>query len=132
MMKQLAVLGATAFVFSMSRVASADVIPPEVSACNALDAGAPCSGGNCQPATCSKLDYSHWDAGSGQAPPTVSYACLKCVDAGAAVDPGTGGESPPGSCSCRVAGGLRSSSLVAAMVGLLGLLLARGVVRPRR
>jgi MYXO-CTERM domain-containing protein len=128
MKKLLTVLGTAGFVLSMNRAAAADVIPPEVWACNTLDAGAPCSGGNCQPATCTKLDYTNWDAGSGQSPPSVSYACLKCVDAGLEVDAGTGGDTPQGSCSCRVVGAPRSTSHVA-WGGLLGVALAWGCRR---
>ncbi len=127
MNKHWVALGAAALCLLMNRGTAADVIPPEVMACNKLDAGATCTTGigSCQPGTCSKLDYSNWDAGSGHGPPTVSYACLKCVQGPLVVDAGTGGEAPEGSCACRAAGTAARSNSYAALGGLLGLALAR-------
>jgi MYXO-CTERM domain-containing protein len=77
----------------------ADVIPPEVLVCNALDAGAPCPSartspfvpdtttGSCQSATCSRIDYSQGTPPVG----SVQYPCLKCIATG-----GGGGVSATG------------------------------------
>lgn len=131
MNKHCVALGAVALCLLMNRAAAADVIPPEVLACNQLDAGATCTTGigHCQPGTCSKLDYSNWDAGSGHGPPTVSYACLKCIQGPLVVDAGTGSEVPEGSCACRVVGMASQSNSYVALGGLLGLALVRACRR---
>ena len=62
--------------------ARADVAPPDTSACAALSAGAACvynGTGTCQNSTCSKLDYANWDRDASASPPSMNYACLKCI-----------------------------------------------------
>jgi MYXO-CTERM domain-containing protein len=88
----------------------ADVVPPDVWECNQLNAGDRCSNGICQPSTCSKLDYQHWDRDASAGPPTTTYACLRCGAAGqghggasAIVDAGVGGEPPTEGCNCSMA-----------------------------
>lgn len=111
-------------IFS-SGVLLADVIPPDVWECNKLNAGDECSSGRCQPSMCSRLDYDHWDRDASAAPPTTTYACLRCTAAGAPGIGGTGGvsgtitgspggappsassasddNSPTGACNCAMA-----------------------------
>ena len=56
--------------------------------------------GTCRKATCSRLDYAHWDRDASAAPPTMEYECLKCVvggDAGTDAAAATGGAATGGS-----------------------------------
>jgi hypothetical protein len=104
-----ALILSSTLLFGLS--AQADVIPEDVGACNAKEAGAACSyngNGTCQTATCYRLDYAHWDHDASTSPPSASYACLKCVT-GTATQTGTStntsadGGTPPatdnGSCT---------------------------------
>jgi MYXO-CTERM domain-containing protein len=90
--------------------ASADVISPEVAACNGLDAGAPCANGTCRASTCSKLDYS-----SGVPPKSVSYACVECVTGGSTGGASAGGASAGGASSGPASAG--AASMVAPSTG---------------
>jgi hypothetical protein len=88
--------------------ARADVIPPDVYACNGKQLGDACSdtsvSGICQTSSCTKLDYSQWNRDASSGPPSTTYACVKCapgtvtstktatstpMDAGTALDAGT-------------------------------------------
>jgi hypothetical protein len=62
--------------------ARADITPPEVQPCQTKQAGDAClynGAGTCQNQTCIKADYAHWDQDASTAPPTTSYACVKCI-----------------------------------------------------
>jgi hypothetical protein len=77
---RLAVL--LSLTFPLAATARADVLPPEVGACQSKQAGEPCTyngSGTCQNQTCSRLDYSRWDRDASSGPPTTSYACLMCL-----------------------------------------------------
>jgi len=79
--------------------AHADVIPPEVGACQNKQLGDPCTNGSstgtCQNQTCSKLDYTSWDRDASSSPPSVSYACLKCIPgSNTSTTTGTGSLTP--------------------------------------
>lgn len=88
--------------------ARADVIPPDVTACERLAVGAACGGamgvarGTCQNATCARLDYASWNRDAMAMPPTVQYACVRCL-AGTA----DGGPAPTlsGDGGCQVPAG---------------------------
>ena len=78
--------------------ARADLIPPEVGACQAKQAGDTCTytnSGTCQNQTCSKLDYANWDRDASSGPPSTTYACLKCMAGSSTVtSTGTGTATP--------------------------------------
>jgi hypothetical protein len=91
--------------------ARADLPPPDTEGCRMASAGDPCDldgqpsdggmkVGVCRKATCSRIDYGHWDRDASAAPPTMEYECLRCVvgtDAGtdaASATGGAGGTSP--------------------------------------
>jgi hypothetical protein len=82
--------------------AAADVIPPDVDACRALQVGAACGGmtgvpaGRCQNDTCTRLDYANWNRDAMATPPSMSYACVRCV---AGADGGAAPTSSSGGCS---------------------------------
>jgi hypothetical protein len=96
--------------------ARADMVPPETQPCVGKAAGDACvyiGAGTCQNQTCSKLDYANWDRDASSSPPSMTYACVKCI-AGTSTDTGTntntatntntdGGAPPPakddGACS---------------------------------
>ncbi len=65
--------------------AAADVVPPEVSACQGRVAGAACGGelgvpaGVCRDDTCTRLDYLNWNRDASASPPTMQYPCVRCV-----------------------------------------------------
>jgi hypothetical protein len=62
--------------------ARADVPPADAEPCMGKAAGAACTygtAGTCQEQTCTKADLAHWDHDASAAPPTTSYACIKCV-----------------------------------------------------
>jgi hypothetical protein len=87
-------MGRMAVFFSV-RSAHADVIPPDVSACQGKQAGDACtveggSAGNCAAKKCTRLDYS-----DGTPPSSVEYDCVSCVTTGAEV--ATEGTTPDGS-----------------------------------
>ena len=66
----------------LSTPARADVAPPEALPCQGKAAGDACvydKAGTCQNQTCSKADYAHWDRDASWGPPSMTYACLKCV-----------------------------------------------------
>src|SRR3954452_20838817 len=85
--------------------ARADLPPPDTEGCRMASAGDTCDldgqssdggtkAGTCRKATCSRIDYAHWDHDASAVPPTMEYECLKCVvggDAGADVAAATGG-----------------------------------------
>jgi hypothetical protein len=120
MMKTLS--GVVAFViFGIATVpAVADVIPIDVAQCNTLSVGDSCASGTCQNSTCSRLDYAHWDRDASASPPSMTYACVRCLPgtgaggsssigtstAGSANKPDAGNEmgGPVGSCSCSLVG----------------------------
>jgi hypothetical protein len=76
-----------------SAPARADVPPPDTYSCMNLGVGAACDlqqtspahdgGGGprgvCGTATCSRLDYAHWDQDASASPPSMQYECLKCL-----------------------------------------------------
>ena len=75
-----------AIVMCLATSVRADVVPPDTAACSGKQAGDVCTvsfsdagPSSCQNATCSKLDYAHWDRDASSGPPTASYACLKCA-----------------------------------------------------
>lgn len=87
--------------------ARADVVPPDVEACNGRAAGAACmvmggASGACRNDTCSRIDYPSWNRDASATPPTMQYPCVRCV-AGATVDAGTsgGGGDDGGGCSVQ-------------------------------
>ncbi len=87
--------------------ARADVVPPDVEACNGRAAGAACmvmggASGACRNDTCSRIDYAGWNRDASATPPTMQYPCVRCV-AGATVDAGTsdGGGDDGGGCSVQ-------------------------------
>jgi len=66
----------------LSTPARADVAPPEALPCQGKAAGDACvydGAGTCQNQTCSQADYAHWDRDASSGPPSMSYACLKCI-----------------------------------------------------
>jgi hypothetical protein len=82
---------AAAFLL-LAAPARADLVPPEVSACAAKQAGAACTNngpGVCKDSTCSRLDYSKWDRDASSSPPTTTYACLECVNGATATTTAT-------------------------------------------
>lgn len=121
--------------------AAGDVIPPDVDACRSQQVGAACGGamgvpaGRCQQDTCSRIDYAGWNRDAMAAPPSMQYACVRCVagasdagsnDGGAA----DGGAAPSSSGGCSVvttpAGRRFGPWLLAGLVG------AAFLVRRRR
>jgi hypothetical protein len=116
--------------------ASADVLPPEEEACEALGVGASCmtpgqGPGTCMMATCARLDYAHWDRDASMTPPSMEYDCTRCVvegDGGATADSGhVAMDTPPrgGACSVGFGSGAASSSWTAGLIGLGLTVLAR-------
>lgn len=96
--------------------ALADVVPPDVDACNGRAVGAACGGtmgvpaGTCRNATCTRLDYAGWNRDAMAMPPTMQYPCVRCE--GGATDAGpadAGATTPPATSSnsgCAVGGSL--------------------------
>ena len=87
-------MGRMAGFFSV-RSAHADVVPPEVGACQNKSAGDACTveggtQGNCAAKKCTRLDYS-----DGTPPSSVEYDCVSCVTTGA--EPPKEGGTPDGS-----------------------------------
>ena len=82
---RLAINSAATLLSAFSLFASnarADVLPPEVGACQGKPAGGTCSyvsSGVCQNQTCSQVDYSNWYPDASSAPPTITYACVWCA-----------------------------------------------------
>ena len=78
-------------------LARADGIPPAEDACRVgggyRTVGTACSvgatAGVCRDATCSRLDYAHWDRDASASPPTADYACVTCQPGAAAADKST-------------------------------------------
>ena len=94
--------------------AFADVTPPDVSACSGKSAGAACAPsagvvGACVASKCSRFDYGSWDRDASSTPPTVEYACVRCVagatpaDAGSGTDAGTTPAASDDSGGCSLA-----------------------------
>ena len=108
MRKQIAAaaFGITLLIVGVSR---ADLVPPDVWACNGLQLGAACSCGICRSSTCEGLDYSH-----GIPPTPYTYACLRCVPA------------PPAPVPAETIAGLLVS---AGVIGALGILRVRAQQR---
>ncbi len=97
--------------------ARADVIPPDVAACQGKQAGDSCDAGRCRESTCTRIDYSQRDCGvpdagtpEGGLPPadasvggldastwcppgSTSYACLKCQAGGGDTDAAVNGDA---------------------------------------
>jgi MYXO-CTERM domain-containing protein len=73
-MKRIVPVMVLTSIMLLGPAAMADVIPPEVAACEGLDAGNTCNGGVCQKSTCSRLDYSQGSPPVG----TIAYDCVKC------------------------------------------------------
>lgn len=101
-MKTFLSLGFGAALLTLSAIASADAIPPDVSACNGKQANDSCSwmtvSGKCVSSKCGKLDYS-----DGSPPSTITYDCLECSASGS--DGGSesdGGTSSGGKGGCAV------------------------------
>jgi hypothetical protein len=94
-MLRLAPALAFGLVLAAVPAARADVVPPDVAACDGKTAGAPCtpiagSPGTCKASKCSRLDYSKWDRDASPSPPSVTYDCLTCA---AGADAGTDGDA---------------------------------------
>jgi hypothetical protein len=73
---------ASCFTLLLVGSAHADVIPPEVGACQNKQVGDACTNngtGVCQAQTCTRLDYANWNRDASSGPPSMSYACNKCV-----------------------------------------------------
>jgi MYXO-CTERM domain-containing protein len=95
--------------------ARADVVPPDVTSCDGQKAGDLCNGaeGVCQNAECSRLDYAHWDRDATASPPSITYACVKCMngpppaaqDAGNPPSKADAGDSRSGDASASTASG---------------------------
>jgi hypothetical protein len=91
--------------------AAADVVPPEVSACQGRVAGAACGGelgvpaGVCRDDTCTRLDYLNWNRDASASPPTMQYPCVRCVSP---ADGGSGdaGAPTPSQGGCAVGSSL--------------------------
>lgn len=73
-MNRMVFIALLALAMLFGSVAAADVIPPEVAACDSLEIGDACDGGICRNDTCSRLDYSQ-----GSPPRTVTYDCVTCA-----------------------------------------------------
>jgi hypothetical protein len=136
-MKLTSLFAAAALVLVWTASATADVIPPDVTACQGKAQGDGCMSmtgttGTCQPQTCSSIQY-YPDGGHG----SQSYACLECTasDAGAAEDAATGSDAGAGGdagttssngtsggsngCSYGRAGSMASAFALAALVPVL-------------
>lgn len=109
-MKRLAGWFGAISVLVATTSVSADVISPEVAACNGLDAGAPCTNGTCRASTCSRLDYSN-----GVPPKSVTYACVECVKGGSTGGAAAGGSSAAGASSGPASAG--AAAIVASSTG---------------
>jgi hypothetical protein len=106
-------------------VVRADVPPPEETACKGVVAGGACSGGTCADSTCQRADYAHWDRDATAAPPSTSYACVKCVPGTAAADGGSKAKDKDDS-GCSLASGTGAGALsFAALVALSALVATR-------
>jgi len=94
-----------ALLAAFASVARADLVPPDVTECQSATAGASCRGGagTCVMDTCSRLDYANWNRDASPSPPSVQYACLRCVsgDGGLGGAGGTGGQSAIGGTTAR-------------------------------
>lgn len=115
-----AIVGSLTF----TSIAHADVIPPDVDACQGKTAGEACSvmesAGACKDDTCSRVNYGAWDKDAMPSPPTTSYACVRCI-AGATptknVAPATDDKS---GCSFgRSAGPFALACVPALVIGLI-------------
>jgi hypothetical protein len=128
-------------------IAHADVIPPDVDACNGKKAGDACnvsgSAGTCAASKCSRLDYANWDRDASPTPPTVEYDCVRCVSGatggdGGASTGGDGGASTPTSkaedSGCSFGSGVRRVGpwALAAVPGLAIALFGRRTARRAR
>lgn len=63
---------------SVCGIAWADVVPPEVAACQSKQEGDSCQTSDNQTGTCNKDKCSRLDYSDGTPPSTVDYDCLKC------------------------------------------------------
>lgn len=103
---QAVAMGMLLAAMAVGSGARADVVPPDVEACNGRAAGAACTvmggaAGACRNDTCSRIDYAGWNRDASATPPTMQYPCVRCV-AGATVDAGTsGGGDDGGGCSVQ-------------------------------
>jgi len=85
-------------LFLFTATAAADVVPPDVGACQGRAAGAACGGepgvpaGVCRNDTCTRLDYLNWNRDASSSPPTMQYACVRCA---AATDGGSADAGAP-------------------------------------
>lgn len=78
----LRLLFAVTALCCLAGTARADVPPPETQPCSGKQVGAACTyngAGTCQESTCSRLDYAHWDRDASSSPPSMNYACVKCL-----------------------------------------------------
>jgi hypothetical protein len=100
----------------VASVARADVVPPDVAECNqAGAAGASCSSqtgisGICIWDTCSRLDYANWNHDASGGPPSMQYACLRCVVSGDGGLGNAGGAGGQGGASAQGGSGGTSAT----------------------
>lgn len=118
-------ISALASLAAYASVARADVIPPDVADCSqAASAGVSCRNGAgvCVASTCSRLDYANWNRDASPSPPSVQYACLRCVsgDGGLGGAGGTGGQSAIGGTTAVVGTGGQNAVTTASVVSNTG------------
>lgn len=127
----LAALAVAALVSAPA--ARADVPPPDTEACNGRTLGDTCTvpggpSGTCQNSTCQRLDYANWNRDASSMPPTMNYACVRCLPAGASGDAGTT-TPPPSTRACSVSPGRDAVQTSFAWLGAFAL---AGLWRARR
>jgi hypothetical protein len=99
-MRRLVLASFIAASLVTTSAAFADVISPDVSACQGKDVGSACTtrgapgstDGACAKSTCSRIDYGSWNRDASSAPPTMEYECVRCV----------GGAAPTASGGCSM------------------------------
>lgn len=75
---------------TVTATASADVVPPDVEACDQKSPGDACTlptgggTGRCATLKCTRRDYGNWDRDASSSPPEIQVDCVKCVALGAA------------------------------------------------
>ena len=86
--------------------ALADVVPPDVDACNGRAVGAACGGGmtgvpagTCRNATYTRIDYAGWNRDAMATPPTMQYPCVRCEGGAADAGADAGTATPPATSS---------------------------------
>lgn len=141
-MLKSAIVPAFAFLLIVPAVAGADVLPPEVAACQNRKEGDSCQvemttvKGTCLKSKCKRLDYANWNRDMMSSPPTVEYDCLLCttVDGGTtapAADLGNGTKNG-GSCSVSRTSAGAGTGWIAVPWAAAAVLLGLALVRRRR